>query len=310
MKRVLFLVAVTAFPLQAQQVQVSIDRTQPTVGDHIEAVVEVRMDPSVAKELSADPRFPVWGRTWGEADVLAVSAPRRSLEAGGWVSYRQHLTLAAFQTGKVPLPSMEIAVPLRSRTVRVSTPSGLSIDMRSVLPQEPKQKLKPKAPRPPVSLPVGDAFWWTLAGMLAACLVLGFLIFRQRRVPSTAEAPRPDLAPFPELAAALARLESEPSAVRLHTGLSLAFRRYLSRTLGFGAEEHTTTEIQRHLLAGRLPAPLVRQSVDLLRACDLVKVARQEVDPERSRDRLDAARRIGMEIDERTRPAPALEATG
>jgi hypothetical protein len=309
-KRIAFLVAIAAVPLQAQQVQVSLNRTQPTVGDRIEAVIELRMDPRVAQELAAEPRFPVWGRTWGGADILATSAPRKSLEADGGVVYRQHLTLAAFQTGKVPLPGMDIAVPLRSRTVQASTPSGLSIDMHSVLPQEPKNKLKPKAPKPPVPLPIGDAFWWTLAGMLAACLALAFLILRQRRAEKPAEASRPDLAPFPELAVALDRLAKEPSAVRLHTGLSLAFRHFLARTLGFGAEEHTTTEIQRHLLAGRLPAPLVRQSVDLLRACDLVKFARQEVDPERSRDRLDTARRIGMEIDERTRPAPVLEATG
>ena len=301
-----------ALPASAQQVQVSLNRSQPHVGDRIEAVIELRMDPRVAKDLAADPRFPVWGRTWGEADILATSEPRRSLEAGGAVVYRQHLTLAAFRTGKVALPRMDIAVPLRPGTVQASTPSGLAIDVRSVLPQGGK-KPKPKPPKPPVPLPVGDAFWWTLAAMLAACLGLGFLIFRQRRATEPAEAPRPALAPFPELAVALDRLATETSAVRLHTGLSLAFRHYLARTLGFGAEEHTTTEIQRHLLAGRLPAALVRQSIDLLRACDLVKFARQEVDPERSRERLDTARRIGMEIDERTRysaAAPVLEATG
>lgn len=310
MRTVVFVGLLLALPASAQKVQVSLSRSQPTVGDRIEAVIELRVDSTTARELSADPRFPVWGRTWGEADILATSPPGKTLEAGGTVVYRQHLTLAAFQTGKVPLPRMEIAVPLRSRTVQVATPSGLSIDVHSVLPQDAKKKLRPKAPKPPVPLPIGDAFWWTLAGMLAACLALGLLILRQGRKVAEAEAPRPDLAPLPELAAALDRLAAEPSAVRLHTGLSLAFRHYLARVLGFGAEEHTTTEIQRYLLAGRLPAQLVRQSVDLLRACDLVKFARQEVDPERSRERLDAARRIGMEIDERTRPVAALEATG
>jgi hypothetical protein len=298
-----------AVPAAAQQVQVSLSPNQPAVGDRVEAVIAVQVDPTV---LAADPRFPVWGRTWGEVDILAASEPRRTMEADGSVVYRQRLTLAAFRPGKVPLPPMAIAVPLRSRTVQVSTPAGLSVDLRSVLPRDRKD-LKPKAPRAPVRLPVGDAFWWTLAGMLAACLALGLLILRQRRHAGPAAAPQPDLAPFPELAATLDRLGAEPSAVRLHTGLSLAFRHFLSRALGFGAEEHTTTEIQRHLLAGRLPAPLVRQSVDLLRACDLVKFARQEVDPERSRERLDSVRRLGMEIDERTRPAPVqevLEAVG
>ncbi|MES1244032.1 MAG: hypothetical protein ABUT39_20685 [Acidobacteriota bacterium] len=309
MKRALLLVALAALPASAQQVQVSLTPNEPTVGDRVEAVVALQVDPAT---LTAEPRFPVWGRTWGEADILATSEPRRTAEPDGSVVYRQRLTLAAFHPGKVALPPMAIAVPLRSRTVQASTPAGLALSLRSVLPKNAKD-LKPKAPKPPVPLPIGDAFWWTLAGLLAACLALGLLILRQNRRVGEVEAPRPDLAPFPELAAALDRLAAEPSAVRLHTGLSLAFRHYLARALGFGAEERTTTEIQRGLLAGRLPAPLVRQSVDLLRACDLVKFARQEVDPERSRERLDSARRIGTEIDERTRPAPAsdlLEAAG
>jgi hypothetical protein len=310
MKSALVLTVLAAIPLHAQQVQVSLSPNEPTVGDRVEAVIALRVDPAV---LAAEPRFPVWRRTWGEADILAASEPRRTTAPDGSVLYQQRLTLVAFRPGKVALPPVEIAVPMRSRTVQAATPAGLSLDLRSVLPKDAKG-VKSKPPKPPVALPIGDAFWWTLAGMLAACLALGLLILRQNRKAVETAAPQPDLAPLPELAAALDRLATEPSAVRLHTGLSLAFRRYLARVLGFGAEEHTTTEIQRHLLAGRLPAALVRQSVDLLRACDLVKFARQEVDPERSRERLDTARRIGMEIDERTQYAQAspqvLEATG
>jgi hypothetical protein len=293
-------------PASAQQVQVSLSPNGPTVGDRVEVVIALRVDPA---RLAAEPRFPVWGRTWGEAEIVAASEPRRTVAPDGAVLYQQRLTLAAFRPGKVPLPPVQIAVPLRSRTVQAATPDGLSLDLRSVLPKDAKG-LKPKAAKPPVGLPIGEAFWWTLAGMLAACLAVGLLILRQNRKGAAEEAPRPDLAPLPELAAALDRLAAEPSAVRLHTGISLAFRHYLARVLSFGAEEHTTTEIQRHLLASRLPAPLVRQAVDLLRACDLVKFARQEVDPERSRERLDTARRIGAEIDERTQPVPALEAAG
>jgi hypothetical protein len=309
MRTVFALAGLIAVPLSAQQVQVSLSPNGPTVGDRVEAVIALRVDRVQAGALAAEPRFPVWGHTWGEAEILAASEPRKSIVPDGSILYQQRLTLAAFRPGQVPLPPVEIAVPLRSRTVQATTPAGLAIDMRSVLPKEAKG-LKPKDAKPPVPLPVGEAFWWTLAGMLAACLALGLLLLRQHRRSGAGEAPHPVLEPLPELAAALDRLVAEPSAVRLHTGLSLAFRHYLARTLGFGAEECTTSEVQRHLLAGRLPAALVRQSVDLLRACDLVKFARQEVAPERCRERLETAHRIGSEIDEHTRPVPALEATG
>lgn len=291
-----------AAPLSGQTVQVTLSPHGPTVGDPVEAVIALRLDPDA---LAAEPRFPVWKETWGEADVLRHSEPRKVSES----LYEQHLTLAAFRTGRVPLPPVEIAVPLRSRTVRVSTPEGLSLDVRSVLPQGARD-LRPKAARPPVALPVGEAFWWTLAAMLAACLALGFLLYRQHRRAGVPAAAAPAvLTPFDELAVALKRLAGEP-AVRLHTGLSLAFRRYLGRSLDFGAQESTTSEVQRRLLASRLPAPLVRQSVDLLRACDLVKFARQEVGAERCRERLDTARQAAGEIEERLRPAAPLEATG
>lgn len=308
MKGFVVLAVLAALPAAAQQVQVSLSPNGPTVGDRVEAVIALRVDRVQAGALAAGPRFPVWGHTWGEAEILAASPPRKTAAPDGAILYQQRLTLAAFRPGQVPLPPVAIAVPLRLRTVQATTPAGLAIDVRSVLPKAAKG-LKPKDAKPPVPLPVGEAFWWTLAGMLAACLALGLLLLRQHRRSGAGKAPLPVLEPLAELAAALDRLAAEP-AVRLHTGLSLAFRHYLVRTLGFGAEECTTSEVQRHLLAGRLPAALVRQAVDLLRACDLVKFARQEVAPERCRERLETAHRIGSEIDDHTRPVPALEATG
>lgn len=223
-------------------------------------------------------------------------------------TWSQRLVLAAFRTGQVPLPPVQIAVPLRERTVQVPTPAGLSLDVRSVLPKGEKNP-QPKPERPPVPLPVGEAFWWTLGAMSLVCLILGALLLRKRKTAEETEA-LPALAPYEELATSLDRLAGEGSAVRLHTALSLAFRRYLSRTLDFPAEERTTSEIHRSLLSGRLPAPMVRQAVELLRSCDLVKFARLEVEEDLSRQRIDTARRIAGEIEERLQPAEPLEKAG
>lgn len=298
--RALFLLLL-AVPAAAQQVQVGLSRPQPTVGDRVVATITLQVEPG---SLAADPRFPTWQATWGEAEVVEKADPEK-VSATTW---RQRLVLAAFRTGQVPLPPVQIAVPLRDRTIQVPTPSGLSLDVVSVLPRGEKNP-QPKPERPPVRLPIGEPFWWTLGAMSLACLVLGALLLRKRKDQEEPET-RPELAPFPELAAALDRLASEGSAVRLHTSLSLAFRRYLARTLGFPAEERTTSEIHRSLLSGRLPAPMVRQAVELLRACDLVKFARLEVDGELSRERIGAARRIAAEIEERLRPAEPMEKAG
>lgn len=304
MKRALLLLLL-ATSASAQPVQVALSPHQPTVGDRVVAVITLEVE---AGTLAADPRFPTWRATWGEAEVVEKTEPQKISDT----TWSQRLVLAAFRTGQVPLPPVQIALPLRDRTLQASTPAGLSLDVRSVLPKGEKNP-RPKPERPPVPLPIGEAFWWTLAAMSLACLVLGLLLLRQRRTREEPETARPELAPFEELAAALDRLAGEAWAVRLHTSLSLAFRRYLARTLSFPAEERTTSEIHRLLLSGRLPAPLVRQAVELLRACDLVKFARLEVGEEISRERIETARRIAGSIEEREermRPVELLEAAG
>lgn len=295
------LVLLLALPASAQQVQVNLSPHQPAVGDRVEAVITLQ----VSEKLAADPRFPTWQATWGEAEIVEKAEPQRVSDT----TWRQRLVLAAFRTGQVPLSPVKIALPLRDRTLQASTPAGLSLDVRSVLPKGEKNP-QPKPEKPPVPLPIGEAFWWTLAAMLLACLVLGLLLLRQWRNRGEEETATAALPPFEELSAILDRLDGEASTFRLHTLLSLAFRHYLARTLTFPAEERTTSEIHRLLLAGRLPAPLVRQSVELLRACDLVKFARQEVDQDLSRERIGTARRIAREVEERVRPAEPLEKAG
>ncbi|HET9227451.1 MAG TPA: hypothetical protein VFR31_12340 [Thermoanaerobaculia bacterium] len=296
MKRaLLFFLATSA---SAQQVQVSLAPNQPTVGDRIVAVITLHVEPG---SLAADPRFPTWKSTWGEVEIVEKAPPQKI--SGIW---SQRLVLAAFRTGQVPLPPVQIAVPLRDRTIQASTPAGLSINVRSVLPKGEK-KPQPKPERPPVPLPVGERFWWTLGAMSLVCLILLALLLRKRREQEEPEA-RPALGPLEELASALDRLP--PDAVRLHTSLSLAFRHYLNRALDVPAEERTTSEIHRLLLSGRLPAPLVRQAVELLRACDMVKFARLPVDEQVSQERIGTARRIAGEIDERLRPPEILEKAG
>ena len=299
-----------AAPLAAQPspVSVALAPNGPTVGDHVVATITLQIH---AADLADEPRFPAWGKTWGEAEIVARGTPAKVAAHNGVAVYEQRLVLAAFRPGKVPLPPMEIALPTRAGTARLQTPAGLAVAVRSVIPPSEKNP-KPKPPAAMRSLALGERFWWTLAVLLAACLAAGWLLFRRRRAQAATAAAAPPLPPFDELAAELDRLGAEPSMVSLHTRLSFALRRYLGRRLPFPAVESTTSEVQRQLLSRRMPGPLVRPTVELLRACDLVKFARQEVAEPVARERTAQARRIAEEFESHLAPREpeALEAAG
>jgi hypothetical protein len=302
--------ALLAAPLLAQPapVTVSLAPNGLTVGDPAQATITLRVP---AEDLAGEPRFPVWGKTWGEAEIVWRGEPVKVSERDGSAVWEQRLMLAAFKPGRVPLTPVQIAVPLRTGTVQAATPAGLALAVRSVIPPEEKDpKPKPAAALKP--LPLGERFWWTVAVLSALCLLAAWLLMRQRRKAAASTAAVPALPPLEELAAELDRLRAEPSMVALHTRLSLALRRYVGRRLPFPAVESTTSEIQRQLLSRRMPGPLVRQTVELLRACDLVKFARQEVGETTGRERTETARRIAGELEAYLSPreVEAVEAAG
>jgi hypothetical protein len=289
-------------------VTVHLAPNEPTVGDHVQATISLRVR---AAELADEPRFPGWRRAWGEAEIVEAGPAVKVAEKEGIALYEQRLVLAAFQTGTVSLPPQDIVLPLKAGTVRTPTPAGLALAVRSVIPRDAKDP-KPKPPAPPRALPVGERFWWTLAVLSAACLLAAWPLVRRRAAVASAAREAALLPPFEELAAELDRLRGETSMLALHTCLSLALRRYLGRRLPFPAVESTTSEIQRQLLARRLPGPLVRQAIELLRACDLVKFARQDVGEPRARERVAEALRTARELESYLVPREpeTLEAAG
>lgn len=304
---VLFLLASVALAggsraTAAPVVEVALSSDDLTVGDRTEATLTLALPSGAA--LAGDPRFPAWGKTWGDAEVVEAGAVVKEAAPDGRTLYRQKVVLAAFAPGKIPLPQVEVAVPYEDRTEKASTPPGLALGVRSVLPAAQEgQEPEPKPADPPRPLPVGSAFWWTLAAAALVLAALAWLVWR-RKGAAAAAADLPQLPPLPELLAALDRL-SGSAPVALHTGLSLALRRYLGRLLAFSAVESTTGEIRRQLAARRVPGRLAQTSLELLSSCDLVKFAKKQESAEKGRERLEAAHRLASELDAWHQPSIA-----
>ncbi len=286
---------------QAATVRVELEPREPTIGDRVRARLLVEAAPG---ELAGEPRFPAWGKTWGEAEIVEAQPPA----ADGTGGYRQELTLAPFRIGDVPLPPMVLALPGGGE---LRTASDLALRVRSVLPAGEAEP-QPKPPAPARPLPWGRRFWWTLASGLGLCLACAAaLLWRRRRALASATSTQPSLPPLAELLARLSEIESATQSPleRSHTALSLALRRYLGRALDFPAAESTTSEISRQLRSRHLPGELAQRAGRVLRDCDGVKFARGESTAGELAARVATAREIGRGIDGHLQPPVPLEAS-
>jgi len=296
----------------AATIEVVLEPPAITVGDRVEAVLTVTAAPD---ELAGEPRFPAWGGRWGAAEVLEVGPIERPTErqtergrsvGGGRVELRQRLVLTAFRTGALELPPKRVALPGPEATAELWTPAGLALQVDSVLPPgEDASALEPRPPAPPRPLPLGRAFWATLAALSA--VAAGAVALAARRARPPAAAPRRVLAPAAELAEALELARRERAPEEAHVLLSLALRRYLGRSFGFPAAESTTSEIRRELRGRRAPAAVETRTDELLRACDRVKFAREPVERSTLETRVEAAREVAERLEAHLAPAPVSE---
>ncbi|HEY8021546.1 MAG TPA: hypothetical protein VIH93_10615, partial [Thermoanaerobaculia bacterium] len=196
-----------AFPVEVALAPAGERAGEVAVGDRVEAILTIKLP---GTRLAGPPRFPVWGDTWGDVEILEKAPAQKLSDQGGAAVYRQRLVLTPWKTGRLALPPAVVAVPLAERTVEARTPSDLALDVVSVLPQSKPGEAPPgpKGPAPMVPLPIGSRFWWTAGGLAAACAAAGALLAWRRRRASLPAAGAPALPPYEALLAELGRLSS------------------------------------------------------------------------------------------------------
>lgn len=276
--------------------EVALAPEQATVGELVAATLTLRGAPD---DPSRAPRFPDWSRGWGEVEVLRASQPQRVDSPGGAV-WRQQLVLAAYSTGRLTLPPFAVAVP-GDPPVAVTTPDGLALEIRSVLPAEPEART-PKPPAPPRRLEVPAAFAWTATALALVAAAAALLLARRRRPVQGARAT--PAAPWEEFVRRLDALDGgDPE--HAHVELSLAVRRFLGRSFGMPAAQASTSELGRRLGRHGLERGLVRRTVRLLREIDQIKFARAAATPADLARRLAEARAVASDVELHLHPPPA-----
>lgn len=278
----------------APSLELELEPKSATVGDRIGVQLTLRLDPGDRRT----PSFPEPGSSWGELAVIAASPPQR-VEAPSGVVWRGTVVVAAFRTGPIRLPPLEVSLGGAGETpLQLASAGPVELEIRSVLP--PEGEVEPMGAEPPRALPVSPAFAWT-AGVLALAAVAAIVAARRKR--TVLAATTPVRAPWPELAAALDDISAaEPAAG--HAALSVALRRYLGRRLDLRALEATTTELAQRLLDKAVDSDLVRASRRLLRELDQVKFARRPTSSEELTRRVSEARELAGTLERTLQPQP------
>ena len=312
--------------LQAQagggvgQLDIELQPQKITIGDRVETTLTlVWMGP----EPSEPPRFPTWQDTWGDAEVLDVGEVESSVDGSGRRLYRQRLVLTAFDVGDVELPAVTVVIPLPDDSAEIRNAKTAAFSVSSVRPPEPaaaegegeadspgdveKAPLEAKPPAPPRALPQQASFYWTVGALGLLTLAAALLLLRRSREFALAGGGSHSIPQLPPLEALLRHLDGVQASAgseRVHTAISLSLRHYLGRRLAWNAAGSTTSEIQRQLRRGPVPDHLSQRLLQLFKACDQVKFARQEVSAAVNEDRLAQARDLGRQLEPLLAPPP------
>ncbi len=271
---------------------------EASLGDPIDVILTVT---AVAGDDVAVP-----DQSFSPFEILGKKVTVDAAPDGSGQTFAFELRLLCFETGTHDIGPIRVRVTAADGGLMTLESDMRSIEIESLLANEPNPELKPATE--PVTVEQDD-YRLLIAlgalGVLGLGALLGWLLVRwwsRRDRPEPTPPPPPPpwetaLAELRELAAhregAIAEGYTEPWV----DAVSDSIRSYLGHRFGFHGLESTTDEIAERLAEAELTiAP--EEAIDFLGRCDLVKFAKASLADEASRSLIQEA----VQLVERTRP--------
>jgi hypothetical protein len=289
----------------AQTPSIALDAPSETIlGDPIDVILTVTAsasDEAAVPEQSFEP-FEILGKKL-----------RIDVSPGGELkTFTFELQLLCFEVGVHELGPVRVRITSAAGQLTEIESNTRSIEVRSVLANEPDPQLKPASN--PVVIEQDDyRLLFVLGALLATAVgaVLAWLFmrwWRRRDRPEPAPPPPPPpwetaLAELQELERARASAVSEGRTEQWVDAVSDSIRAYLGRRFGFHGLESTTDEIAEELRRAESLAIEPHDAVRFLGQCDLVKFAKASLADEASHALIEDA----LALVERTRPAASAQ---
>ena len=262
------------------------DRTAAAVGERVTVEYAARIPAGARLRLAmlvAPERPEGQPATAGFVlDFEPLEPMRVEKAAGGLVTARQAVRLAAFVPGetRIPGPVLEYVAP--DGTKAILRPPALALTVSSRLPEgQDASQLAPK-PAKPVRIPPRSPWFWAsiAAALLTAAALVAWIARRRKRKATGEEAPAPPpLPPDVELEQALAALAARAASLDgdprpFFSDLTHSAKRFLERHLGEPVLEWTTFETVRRLRELGAEPPREAALPELLAGADRVKFGR------------------------------------
>ncbi|MBN1674402.1 MAG: hypothetical protein JXR37_25365 [Kiritimatiellae bacterium] len=260
--------------------RLSIDRTEITIADRVNLVLEVTVEEAYEAQL------PAFGEKLEQFGIVDYETAQPKLLEGNKLLHRRAYVLEPFLSGDYLIPPMKVVFWKKgeegAKKHELET-EELTVRVKSLLPEKVAE-LTINDIAPPVELPARKRAWWigvAAAGGLA--LAVGLVVALARRKRGAAQAAAAERIPahdqaFAELENLLARdLINQGQIKAFYQGVSDILRRYIERRFGLRAPERTTEEFLAELGNTNVLAPAHK---DLLKVflghCDLVKFAEHQ----------------------------------
>ncbi len=221
--------------------------------------------------------------------------------ANGHSRFVFHVSLLAVEPGDHEVGPVRLRVLTHDRTLGGVETDAITIDVGSVLGNEPDAQPKPVTT--PVEVLEKDYTLAYVGGGLLGLVLLALAMFwaarwwlRRERAAAPPPPPRPAaeiaLAKLGALRRSLSEHADDDRLVVWVDGLSDTLREYLGARYGFDGLESTSDEVVTHVRRAKPIVITVEEVSGILGDCDLVKFAKVTPEKERCSALLDAAVRI------------------
>jgi hypothetical protein len=247
--------------------------------------------------------FPKLEKQWGDFEVRGQSTPQIAGNADGTQTSTQEIQVARMRPGQAQTPELSLQVADDQGSLSSVEVAPLAIEVSSVLVQGDTnlREIKAQADLVTERRPI----WPLLAAGLLSTAMLSLYGVQRWRQRKQVDRRTPRQRAVDALAALSAQNPHAYAEIKTQcAGLADSLRDYLAAVTRLPARDLTTRELTRRLMEQEIPAQWSTQMISILKICDGVKFANDELEAATLQALIALGRKLVEQYPAQPQPAP------